>query len=178
MRATSGRVIEALSSIIIFCASVMFYLAKILLFLTMVIIVYEVVSRYIFNSPTIWVVDVSRYCLVYITFLGAPFLLLKKWHVNVDLLITHLSPRGRLIMEAVGQALSAICVLIVVLFAAATTWENYIRKTLVIDPIEIPKWIPLVIIPVGLLFLCLTCIVRVTQCLTELKALPGKGADR
>lgn len=166
------------SKFITLFADVMFELSKVLLLFVMVIIVYEVVARYIFADPTIWVVDVSRYSLVYITFLAAPALLLRGGHVNVDLVLTHLPTKGRLILGVIGYAISAASLFIIFLFSTAATWENYVRKTLVIDPIEIPKWIPLAIIPVGLCFLCLACIVKIGREWSELRVLSTKEVDQ
>ena len=156
------------------CCEVMMHMMEFLLFFIMAIITYEVVARYIFKSPTIWVVDVSRYCLVYITFLGATSLLLKGEHINVDLVLTHLGQKGQLIFQIIGHVLCALTFLAFFIFSGVTTWEHYKRGTLVIDPIEIPKVIPLIIIPIGSFFLFVGSIIRILDFIGEWKALRGK----
>ncbi len=156
------------------CCSVMMHMTEFLLFFIMAIITYEVVARYILKSPTLWVVDVSRYCLVYITFLGAAGLLLKGEHINVDLFLTHLSGRAQLILQIIGHLLCAITFLAFFIFSAATTWDHYSRGILVIDPIEIPKVIPLAIIPLGSFFLLAGAILRIVNFTGELKAVREK----
>lgn len=151
------------------CCDVMYYLTEILLFFVMAIITLEVFSRYVLKSPTLWVVDVSRYSLVYITFLGATTLLLRGEHINVDLLITHVSERNRLILYIIGNVISALAFLTFFLFSTATTWDHYQRGLRVVDPIEIPKFIPLAIIPIGAFFLFVGSIIRMLEYLGEWK---------
>ena len=157
------------------CCDVMMRLTELLLFVVMAIITFEVVSRYIFKSPTLWVVDVSRYCLVYITFLAATSLLLKGEHINVDLVLTHTGPRTRLAFNIIGHLLCSIAFLVFFIFTAAATWDHYERGILVMDPIEIPKFIPLAIIPVGGLFLFLGSIFRIGDFIGEWRTLRAKA---
>jgi C4-dicarboxylate transporter DctM subunit len=56
---------------------------------------YEVISRYIFNSPTIWTLDLSIYLLIWFTYASIPSLQRSRRHIRVDLLISHFSPRTR-----------------------------------------------------------------------------------
>lgn len=67
--------------------------------------VYEVVMRYVFNAPTIWVFEFNY--LVhgpYFLLMGA-FVFAKGGHVNVDILHGRLSPRGRAVMDLITAPL-------------------------------------------------------------------------
>ncbi len=156
------------------CCNVMMHMTEFLLFSVMAIITIEVVARYIFRSPTLWVVDVSRYCLVYITFLGAASLLLRGEHINVDLILVHLGPKAQWILQIIGHLLCAVTFLTFCVFSAATTWDHYRRGIQVIDPIEIPKVIPLAIIPIGSFFLLVGSIIRIVSFTSEWKAFRRK----
>ena len=52
----------------------------------MLAVVYEVVARYIFNSPTIWAMEINQHLLCAYTALAGGYALLHKAHVNVDIL--------------------------------------------------------------------------------------------
>ena len=149
----------------------MMHLTEFLLFFVMVIITGEVVARYVFKSPTIWVVDVSRYCLVYMTFLSAASLLLKGEHINVDLVVTHLPIRPRLVLNMLGHILCSLAFLVLFYYSTMTTWDIYERGVLVMDPIEIPKAIPLAIIPIGSFFLLMSAIAKIREFVLEWKAI-------
>jgi TRAP-type C4-dicarboxylate transport system permease small subunit len=157
------------------CCEAMMRLAEILILFVMVIITGEVAARYIFNSPTLWVIDVSRYCLVYIAFLAAPVLLLKNLHINVDLVLTHVGARMRTLLSLASQILCSVAFLTLFVISLVTTWDHYARGIRVIDPIEIPKFIPLAIIPIGALALLGASVVRIAS---EWKALRARGPRR
>src|SRR5215472_3877583 len=62
-----------------------------------VVIVCEMVFiRYVLNQNTIWQTDFVTWSLVAATFVGSPYLLLSRGHVNVDVLPHYLGPRARL----------------------------------------------------------------------------------
>ena len=159
------------------CCEIMIHMTEFLLFFIMAIVTYEVVARYLFKRPTLWVVDVSRYCLVYITFLGAANFLLKGEHINVDLVLTHVSEKTRLILNIIGHVICALAFLVFLIFTSGTTWDHYVRGILVIDPIEIPKVIPLAIIPIGTFFLLVAAIIRTADFISKWKALREREND-
>lgn len=86
------------------------------LFFAASIIFMEVLSRAILGTSRLWVIEFSEYSLLYLTFLGAPYLLEKNRHVTLDLLYASL-PRGqkailRLLNSIIGFA---ICLVLTVI---------------------------------------------------------------
>src|SRR5215216_6676208 len=64
----------------------------------MVVLVFgNVVLRYVFNSGIATSEELSRWLLVWLTFLGAIVALRQHAHLGVDTLVRMLPPRGRLI---------------------------------------------------------------------------------
>ena len=59
-----------------------------------------VVERYILNLTTIWQIDVVTYCIVGATFIGSPYVLMTRGHVNVDILPLHVRPARALLARA------------------------------------------------------------------------------
>ena len=51
--------------------------------------------RYVLNQNTIWQTDFVTWSLVGATFIGSPYVLLTRGHVNVDVLPHYLDPRHR-----------------------------------------------------------------------------------
>src|SRR5258708_13755516 len=61
-----------------------------------VLVVCEMVFvRYVLNQNTIWQTDFVTWSLVAATFVGSPYLLLTRGHVNVDVLPLYLGLRAR-----------------------------------------------------------------------------------
>src|SRR5437660_9829943 len=64
----------------------------------MVVLVFtNVVMRYLFNSGIATSEELSRWLLVWLTFLGAIVALRQRAHVGVDTLVRALPPRGKLV---------------------------------------------------------------------------------
>lgn len=82
-----------------------------------VVVVYEVVSRYLFDAPTIWAMELTTYLCMACYFLGAPYALLRDAHIKIDLLYVKWSPRTRAIVD---------CVMSPIFFGsiAALTWVS------------------------------------------------------
>jgi TRAP-type C4-dicarboxylate transport system permease small subunit len=76
------------------------------------IIFLEVSSRALLGTSQLWVIEVSEYALLFITFLGAPYLLEKNMHVVLDLVYDSLPSDWRravtVLNAAIGFALCAI----------------------------------------------------------------------
>ena len=51
--------------------------------------------RYVLNQNTIWQTDFVTYSLVAATFIGSPYVLMTRGHVNVDVLPLYSGPRAR-----------------------------------------------------------------------------------
>jgi len=68
----------------------------------MLLIVFEVVSRYAFNSPTIWGQDVQTQVFGICTLSGMAYTLLKKGHVTVDIFLVKMPLRRRMFFELFG----------------------------------------------------------------------------
>ena len=72
----------------------------------MVVLVFSnVVLRYVFNSGIAMSEELSRWLLVWLTFLGAIVALRQHAHLGVDTLVRALPPRGRFICFIVSYAL-------------------------------------------------------------------------
>ena len=69
------------------------------LYILAFVMLYEVVARYAFNSPTMWASDLSMMLFAAICLLGGGYVLLRKGHVNLDILHNRLSTRGKAFVD-------------------------------------------------------------------------------
>ena len=65
------------------------------------IVTFEVGSRYLFNSPTIWAWDINSQLLLLLVMLGMAEAYRQDVHVRVDVLTAQLSPRGQAILDVI-----------------------------------------------------------------------------
>ena len=115
----------------------------------------EVLLRYGFNSPIAWVVELSEYALLWITFLGASYVLRHGGHVRVDILLQYLSPAALRVCGMVSAASCALTSLVILVFGIDATWTAYQRAAYKPTGIDVPAWIVLIVIPIGALLLFL-----------------------
>lgn len=90
--------------------------------LIVVLIGYEVVMRYIFNQPTIWVHELSLLLWGSLFMLAGAYILLHGGHVNMDLVYARLSPRKRAIIDLVTS-------LLFFFFCGVLLWKGWIMAS-------------------------------------------------
>jgi TRAP-type C4-dicarboxylate transport system permease small subunit len=120
-----------------------------------VIVCQMVVVRYVFNQNTIWQTDFVTWSLVAATFIGSPYLLLTRGHVNVDVLPIYLGARKRYWL-ALASILMALGFCIVMTVLTARFWLESWEQRWVSDTMWRARlWIPYSAMPIGLAMLTL-----------------------
>ena len=128
-------------------------LAGLLLVAMMLLVCCSVVMRYILNLPVGWVVEVCEFGLLFITFFGTTWLLKKDGHIKVDLVISVLPPAVRKVLFRITCLIGAAGCWFLLWYGAYETWDHFQRSTLVIQTLETPKWMLMIVIPFGALLL-------------------------
>jgi TRAP-type C4-dicarboxylate transport system permease small subunit len=110
---------------------------------------YEVICRYVFQSPTLWVMDYSIYFVMWGVFLGSGYTMRTRGHVLVDIVIKKIpSPNRRAIRIGTHLIILAFTLII-----AAAGFYSCIRayqmKELTLSALFIPLYYPMSSIPVG-----------------------------
>ncbi|HEX78357.1 MAG TPA: TRAP transporter small permease subunit [Dehalococcoidia bacterium] len=77
------------------------WLAALLVIPLIVTQVYEVILRYVFNSPTAWAFEIARYLGGTLFVLGLAWVLKHKAHIRMDLIYRNFSPRRQAIIDIV-----------------------------------------------------------------------------
>lgn len=123
--------------------------------LAMLVITHMILVRYVFRSPTIWHTDFAVYSATAAVFLGAPYVLMKRAHVGVDVVETLVPAWTWAILRTVGNVFGlAFCAAMLVASAlfAHEAWANEWRTAGVW---QIPLWMPSLPLPLGFALLCL-----------------------
>ncbi|KPK74326.1 MAG: hypothetical protein AMJ79_14450 [Phycisphaerae bacterium SM23_30] len=136
-------------------------MAMAMIFLTMLFLCAHVFMRYVFSKPLNWTIDVSSIFLLFITILAAAWLQKSDGHVAVDLIFSHLKPKSQLKLHIFNAIICSITFLIVIVFGIKETITVH-RMDLYADmPLEPPKWILIVVIPIGFLMLLIQYLRRI-----------------
>ena len=119
----------------------------------MVVVTFEVISRYLLNSPTMWSDEIASYLLIAIVFLGLAQNLRLGDHIRVDVITEEVPVSVRLWLDlfayVVGLAFSVMLV-----FGVWIRFQNFwVRHTLSDSPLMTPLWVPMIPVLLGALIL-------------------------
>ena len=153
------------------------YFASALIALGVVVVCEMVFVRYVLNENTIWQTDFVTYSLVAATFIGSPYVLLTRGHVNVDVLPQYLGRRARFRL-ALASTLMALAFCIVMVVLTTQYWlqawnDSWLSNTMW----RVRLWIPYASMPVGLGILTLQYVVDLYNLLTGREPPFGIGAE-
>jgi TRAP-type C4-dicarboxylate transport system permease small subunit len=149
------EIIRKLNNIFNRTLDLMAILAGILLISSMLIICVAVASRYLFGRPMGWVIEITEYSLLYITFLVAAWVLKRNGHVKIDLVFNQLSPRTQSMLNMITSGIGAIICFILFWYGVRVTWELFRTRYFTPTILELPKFVIVAIIFIGSLLLCL-----------------------
>lgn len=88
------------------------------LIVMMLIMVFEVVRRYIFDNPTIWAWDVNGLLFSAVLVLGGGYVLLYRGHVRLDIIRERMSERGKLIADVATFP-------VFLMFLSVVVWQGW-----------------------------------------------------
>jgi len=98
------------------------------LVLIFVLILTQVISRFVFSAPFTWTEELARFALVWLTFVSAGFVMARRLHVTVDLIASKLTGVAATIVDyfssAVVLAVSAAMALAGTQFALSAAKLN------------------------------------------------------
>jgi C4-dicarboxylate transporter DctQ subunit len=152
------RTIEKTVDVII---RVMAELSNVIIVYLMLSVCADVIMRYFLNQPQAWIPEISEYLLLYVTFLGAAWVLKNEGHVIVDILLTHVSPKTNAVLGVISSIIGIFVCLIIFWFGTIETLYHLKRGVLNPSILEFPKAPLLAIIPFGSFFFMLQFIRRV-----------------
>ena len=148
---------------------VSYYIDKIICFiviiLTLVLSVLMAVGvfyRYVLNNSIYWSGEVSRYLLVYITFLGATIAYKRGAHVGIDIIVERFSEKVRKIFHFTIH-LTFIVFWLIILIKSFKLYPLYmLQKT---ATLEIPYAIPFTALPVSAVIWIIHGIDELSKCI-------------
>ena len=89
-----------------------------LIFFLALIVGYEVVARYVFKSPTLWVHELSAMFFGTFIIIGGAYTAMKGGHVNMDVIYGALNPRIRALIDV-------ITIFVAFLFVGVLVWKGW-----------------------------------------------------
>jgi len=128
-----------------------------------------IITRKVLGVSAIWQIEASVFLLILATFVGAAFVQKSEHHLNVDLILIHLSPKTRELTLIVVSIIACILSGIIAWFAWPMWWEAVIRNDHSYSLWGPPLWIPYFFIPFGMSLLFFQYIVHIIKKITSLR---------
>ena len=129
--------------------------SALMIFIAVLVVMQMVWIRYVLGESSIWQNEFVTYLLITATFIGSPYVLLTRGHVNVDLIPICLSHRNRLIL-AVFSALLSLSFCLLITWLGYDFWLEAWQNNWHSDSIwGVRLWIPYFSLPFGFFVLSL-----------------------
>jgi len=126
------------------------YTAAGLIALSVIVVCEMVFVRYALGENTIWQTDFVTYSLIAATFVGSPYVLTLRGHVNVDVLPYYVGPRLRWWL-ALFSILMALAFGVTITVLSYQFWREAWDNNWVSDTMWRARlWIPYASMPIGL----------------------------
>jgi len=131
---------------------------------TTLIVIYEVIMRYLIKRPTTWVNDISEISLVYCTFLGSAWVLRLGGHTKVDILIVTMRGKGQIFMGIIQDLLSLFFCVVFTKISWESFWDSLITQERTAGGLfSVPLWPIYIVIPFGAILLSLQLIRQIVS---------------
>jgi TRAP-type C4-dicarboxylate transport system permease small subunit len=134
-------------------------------------IVIQVFARYVMHHPLVWPFELSIYCFIYMTYIGAAIAARRRNHVAFDLIYSRFSPRA----QAVSTIATNLFIIGIIVYVMPSSFK-YIAFVgdIPSSALQIPWAVILSAFPVGMGLVALHLGVQTVHQIQALRA--GKAA--
>ena len=131
------------------------------LFITIGFIVsYEVIMRYLFNSPTIWVNEVSRFLQIWATYLALTYSFHKNDFIRITVIYDRLNENGKKILDFISFIFILTFSSFVVYFGWLIAYDSLKVGRTSSTILDVPSFLTELAIPLCFAFLVLRVILE------------------
>jgi TRAP-type C4-dicarboxylate transport system permease small subunit len=131
------------------------YILYLLLTVLIVAVFAQVIFRFVIEQPLAWTEELARYCLVWITFLGAAFAMGKKAHVGLEIVKTSLPKMGQKIVSILSTIVSVAFFVIIMDHGLELMSQSMTQLSPVL---QIPMGVVYAVLPVSAVLLIINVI--------------------
>jgi TRAP-type C4-dicarboxylate transport system permease small subunit len=134
----------------------------------------DVILRYFFNRPSLWVTEVSGHLFMYVIFLGTAYALQEDYHIRVEFVLGLFNLPVRRIVNLITSLFSLVFCLVLLWQTSVMTWSAFKKSWVSPTLLSVPYVYIYVAMVFGSLMLFLTFLM---QTLLEIRPGRSEGAD-
>jgi TRAP-type C4-dicarboxylate transport system permease small subunit len=162
------KISETLAKSVGLINSAMKYVCASLLFFMMVLGTADVLLRYLLNKPILGSLEIFEVLLPAIVLLGLGYTQENRAHVRMEILVSHLSIRTQTVLNFLMNG-CALLISALILWQGWLLTIRYWRAGRTIPTIEVPMFLPQLLVPLAALMLSFVLIVQMLQYITVLR---------
>ena len=136
------------------------YLASALFISIGFIVSYEVIMRYLFNSPTIWVNEVSRFLQIWATYLALTYSFHKQDFIRITVVYDRLNESGKKILDFISFIFIIIFSCFVVYYGWLIAYDSLKVGRTSSTILDVPSFLTELAIPLCFAFLVIRVILE------------------
>lgn len=129
--------------------TVLEYLSMVCVATMAVLVIAQVVLRYVFNDPLTWSEEMARIVFIYLSFLGIGAAYGRRRHMSIDALIILLPARMRKAVQFSVVGIASAFLLAVIMLTARSMVELH-RMEITTPALDFPMAFVYLVIPLGL----------------------------
>ena len=141
-----------------------------------ILVMIDVVLRYVFNSPFIWTLEFTEWCLLLVFLFALPECTRVDGHVRMDLVTNYMSERLRSIFSLAYFAVGFW----IFYLLGRHEWEEFLfdfEFDRVTEFLELPIWVSSLAVLVTSFLMGFLFLMRATQCLLQLFSGDQAGSE-
>jgi C4-dicarboxylate transporter, DctQ subunit len=127
------------------------------------IVFYEVVMRYVFNSPTIWVEEISRFLQIWATYLALTYSFHKRDFIRITFIYDKLSLRGQRFLDIISFVFIIFFSSVVVYYGWIIAKDSFDVGRTSSSMLDLPAFISEFAIPICFGFLLLKVVIELVK---------------
>ncbi len=134
----------------------------------------DVLLRYAFSITYIGIFELTEFSLLWMTFLGAAYIMRSNGHVRVDSIVNLFRPKPRAIINFIGSLISMLILIFMTFYCIKLTVHDYQTHFILSGILQPAKWYVEIIIPIGFFILFLQLLRNTYKEFISLKAFSRK----
>jgi C4-dicarboxylate transporter DctQ subunit len=137
------------------------YLASSLFVLIGFIVSFEVISRYLFNSPTVWVNEISTFLQIWATYVALTYSFHFKEFIRITVIYDRVSDKAKKFLDFISFLVMIIFTSFVVYYGWLIAHDSFETGRTSSTILDLPSFLTEYAIPIGFGLLLLRLVVEV-----------------
>jgi C4-dicarboxylate transporter DctQ subunit len=151
--------------------TVLMIISSLLILLDALFVTMDVLMRYTFSITYVGIFELTEYSLLWMTFMGAAYIMRNNGHVRIDAVTNLLNPRHRAILDAIASIISIFILLVMTWYSVKLTLHDFQTGFTLSGVLRPVKWPIEIIIPIGFFMLLLQLVRNASKQFESLKAM-------